>query len=129
VHLVVALEESTMFVRHRIVPAVAATLVSAAFLAPVAQARPAVAGAASGGGNVAVVERTVHDRPLANPVSVPASGLNHGAGITARTHPIVISSGGGTDWADAFTAGAAGALVIAVCAAGIGIGRRANPAT
>ena len=126
-----------MFVRHRIVPAVAATLVSAAFLAPVAQARPAVAGAASGGGNVAVVERTVHDQPLANPVSVPPIGLNHGAdvtglshgaGITARNQRIVIASNDGS-WVDVFTAGAAGALVIALCATGVGIGRRANPAT
>ena len=118
-----------MSLRHRIVPAVAATLASAAILAPVAQARPTVAGAASGGGNAPVVERIVHDTPLANPVSVPPSGLNHGAGITARTHRIWIASNDGGSWADVFTAGAAGALIIAVCATGIGIGRRANPAT
>jgi hypothetical protein len=119
-----------MSLRHRILPAVAATLASAAVLAPVAQARPTVAGAASGGGgNTAVVERTIHDQPLANPVSVPPSGLNHGAGLTGRTHTIVIASSEGTDWADVFTGAAAGALIIAVCATGIGIGRRANPAT
>jgi hypothetical protein len=114
--------------RHRIVPAVAAALASAAILAPVAQARPAVAGAATGGGNAAVVERTVHDQPLANPVSIPASGLNHGAGarLTGATE---ISSSTGTDWADVFTGATASALVIAMCAAGVGIGRRANPAT
>ncbi|HSD03366.1 MAG TPA: hypothetical protein VLB81_13395 [Gaiellales bacterium] len=117
-----------MSLRHRIVPAVAATLASAAILAPVAQARPTVAGAASGGGNTAVVERTVHDTPLANPVAVPASGLNHGAGIAVRTQRIAISSNDGS-WADLFTVGAAGALIIAVCATGVGISRRANPAT
>ena len=118
-----------MSLRHRIVPAVAAMLASAAILAPAAQARAAVAGGASGGGNVAVVERTVHDQPLANPVSVPPSGLNHGAGIAGRTTEIQISSSGGTNWVDVFTGVAAGALIVAVCAAGVGIGRRANPAT
>ncbi|HEY7258658.1 MAG TPA: hypothetical protein VH459_06285 [Gaiellales bacterium] len=117
-----------MSLRHRIVPAVAATLASAAILAPVAQARPAAGGGASGGGNAAVVERTVHDQPLANPVAVPASGLNHGAGIPSQNHRIVISSTDGS-WVDVFTAGAAGALVVAICATGVGISRRANPAT
>ena len=118
-----------MSLRSRIVPAVAATLASAAILAPVAQARPSVAGGASGGGNAAVVERTVHDQPLANPVAVPASGLNHGAGIIDRTRDIRIASSNGTNWVDIFTGAAAGVLIIAVCAAGVGIGRRANPAT
>jgi hypothetical protein len=115
--------------RHRIVPAVAAALASAAFLAPIAQARPTVAGAASGGGNTPVVERTVHDQPLANPVALPPSGLNHGAGITPRNHRIWIASSNDGSWVDVLGAGAVGALVIAVCAAGVSIGRRANPAT
>ena len=118
-----------MIRRHRIVPALAATLASAAILAPVSQARPAVSGAASGGSNTAVVERTVHDQPLANPVSAPASGLNHGAGLADRTRPIRISSNDGTDWRDVFAGATAGAFVIAVFAAGAGIRRRATPAT
>jgi hypothetical protein len=71
----------------------------------------------------------VHDQPLANPVSVPPSGLNHGAGIVANTRPTAIASSEGTDWANIFTGATAGVLVIAVCAAGAGVSRRANPAT
>ena len=115
--------------RHRIVPAVAATLASAAILSPAAQARPAVAGGASGGSSGPAVERTVHDQPLANPVAVPPSGLNHGAGLIGRTQGIRIESSGGSDWIDVLTGATAGALVIAVCATGVGVGRRANPAT
>jgi hypothetical protein len=123
-------EESTMTRLHRIVPTVAATLATAALLAPVAQARPAVSGAASGGGNASTVARTIHDQPLANPVSVPASGLNHGAGLTIdRTRSTSIDSSTSTDWVAVFTGATVGALVIAMCAAGIGIIRRANPAT
>jgi hypothetical protein len=113
---------------HRIVPTVAATLATAALLAPVAQARPAVSGAASGGGNPSAIVRTIHDQPLANPVSVPASGMNHGAGLTIdRTRSTSIDSS--TDWVAVFTGATVSALVIAMCAAGIGIVRRANPAT
>ena len=109
---------------HRIVPTVAAVLVSAALLAPVAQARPTAA--AVGGSDTSAV----HDTPLANPVRVPAVGLNHGAGIVvSRTQPVSIASSDGTNWVDVFTGAAAGALVIAMCAAGIGITRRANTAT
>jgi hypothetical protein len=124
------LEESTMTRLHRIVPTVAATLATAALLAPVAQARPAVSGGASGGGNPSAIERTVHDQPLANPVSAPASGLNHGAGLVIdRTRSTRIDSSTGTNWVDVFTGATASALVIAMCAAGIGVSRRANPAT
>lgn len=115
---------------HRIVPTVAAALATAALLAPVAQARPTVSGSASGGGNVSAVQRTIHDQPLANPVSAPASGLNHGAGLTIdRTRTTRIGSSTSTNWADVFTGATASALVIAMCAAGIGITRRANLAT
>jgi hypothetical protein len=115
---------------HRIVPTLAATVAAAALLAPTAQARPTVSGGASGGGNAAVLDRTVHDQPLANPVSAPAVGLNHGAGFTLdRTRSTAIGSSTSTDWADVFTGATAGALIIAMCAAGIGVGRRANAAT
>ena len=113
---------------HRIVPTVAAALVTAALLAPVAQARPTAD--ATSGGTTSVSQGVVHDTPLANPVSVPAAGLNHGAGVVVpdRTQPITIA-GNGTDWVDVFTGATAGALVIAMCAAGIGFSRRANTAT
>ena len=115
---------------HRIVPSVAAALATAALLAPVAQARPTVSGAASGGGNASVVERVVHEPPLANPVTVPATGLNHGAGVALdRTQPIRIASSDGTKWVDVFLGATASALVIAVCAAGIGFSRRATLAS
>ena len=116
---------------HRIVPTVAAALATAAIVAPAAQAVPADFGSASGGGNAAVVQTSVHDTPLANPVRVPAAGLNHGGGVVAleRTQPITIASSSGTNWVDVFTGAAAGALVIAMCAAGIGLSRRANTAT
>jgi len=114
---------------HRIVPAFVTTVAAAALLAPAAQARPAVSGSASGGGGVAV-ERTVHDQPLANPVSVPAPGLNHGAGLTPdRSGAAQISESSGTSWTDVFTGAAAAAIAIAMAAAGVGFNRRANPAT
>jgi hypothetical protein len=112
---------------HRIAPTVAATLAAAALLAPVAQARPAAFGGAD---NAPTVERTVHDQPLANPVALPATGLNHGGGLALdRTRSTRITSSTSTDWVDVFSGAAASALVIAMCAAGIGLARRANPAT
>ena len=114
---------------HRIVPSSVAVIAAAALLAPVAQARPAVSGGASGGGGVAI-ERTVHDQPLANPVAVPASGLNHGAGLTSdRSRATQIGESTGTSWTDVFTGATAAALAIAMAAAGVGFSRRANPAT
>lgn len=114
---------------HRLVSTVAAALATAALVAPVAQARPTVSGAASGGGNASAVERVVHDTPLANPVKVPATGLNHGGGVVLkRTQPITISSDG-TKWVDVFMGAAASAVVIAMCAAGIGFRRRASLAS
>jgi hypothetical protein len=116
--------------RHRLIPSFVLALAAAAVIAPTAQARPIVSGTAGGSGTGAVlVERTVHDQPLANPVHVRAIGLNHGAGITDRTRPITIASSSGTDWADVLLGALAGVLVLAVCAAGIGTNRRANPAT
>jgi hypothetical protein len=124
------MEEHHMSRLHRIVPSVAAALATAALLAPVAQARPTVSGAASGGGNTSAVERVVHEPPLANPVSAPATGLNHGAGVTLdRTQPIRIASSDGTKWIDVFVGATASALVIAMCAAGIGFSRRATLAS
>jgi hypothetical protein len=124
------MEEHHMSRLHRIVPTFAATLATAAFLAPVAQARPAVSGAASGGGSAPVAQGIVHDSPLANPVSVPATGLNHGAGVAlGRTQPITVASSDGTEWVDVFMGATASALVIAMCAAGIGFSRRATLAS
>jgi hypothetical protein len=124
------MEEHHMSRLRRIVPTFAATLATAALLAPVAQARPTVSGAASGGGNASAVQRVVHDAPLANPVSVPATGLNHGAGVVLdRTQPITLASSDGTEWVDVFMGATASALVIAMCAAGIGFSRRANLAS
>ena len=72
----------------------------------------------------------MHDTPLANPVRVPAAGLNHGAGVVFdRTQPITIAPSGGTAWVDVFVGATASALVIAMCAAGIGFSRRANLAS
>jgi hypothetical protein len=113
---------------HRIVPAFVTAVTAAALLAPAAQARPAVSGGASGGGSIAV-ERTVHDQPLANPVSVPASGLNHGAGLTLDRSRAQIGESTGTSWTDVLTGAAAAAVAIAMAAAGVGFSRRANPAT
>jgi len=116
--------------RHRLVPTLIAALAAAAVIAPAAQARPAVSGAAgSGKGAVVVVDRTIHDQPLANPVAVPSTGLNHGAGLVDRTGPIQITSASDTNWTDVFAGAAAGALVLAICAAGLGMNRRANLAT
>jgi hypothetical protein len=132
VHLVVLSEESTMTRRrHRLVPTLIAALATAAVIAPAAQARPAASGLAAGSGKgaVVVVDRTIHDQPLANPVAVPSTGLNHGAGLVDRTGPIQITSASDTNWTDVFAGAAAGALVIAICAAGLGMNRRANPAT
>jgi hypothetical protein len=112
--------------RHRLVPAVVAALATVAVIAPTAQARPT---AFASGTSAVTVDRTVHDEPLANPVAVPASGLNHGAGIADRTRPIRIESASGTNWNDVFSGAAAAALVIAVCATGLGMSRRPNPAT
>ncbi|HET7170650.1 MAG TPA: hypothetical protein VFI18_03360 [Gaiellales bacterium] len=112
--------------RHRLVPTFVAALAAAAVIAPTAQARPAASG---GGTDAVVVDRTVHDQPLANPVAVPANGLNHGAGFVDRTRPIQVDSSGGTSWGDVLSGAAAGALVIAVFATGLGTNRRANPAT
>jgi hypothetical protein len=124
------MEEHHMSRLHRIVPSVAAALATAALLAPVAQARPTVSGAASGGGGASVAQGIVHDSPLANPVRVPATGLNHGAGVVLdRTQPVRIASSDGTKWVDVFLGATAGALVIAICAAGIGFSRRATLAT
>jgi len=131
VHLVVLSEESTMTRRHRLVPTIIAALATAAVIAPAAQARPAASGVAAGSGKgaVVVVDRTIHDQPLANPVAVPSTGLNHGAGLVDRTGPIQITSASDTNWTDVFAGAAAGALVIAICAAGLGMNRRANLAT
>jgi len=107
---------------HRLGPAIAAALATAALLAPVAQARPAVAGAASGGGGVVVIDRHAHDTPLANPVSVPTTTPVVVAASAAKQDRD--SGGGGTDWNAVFAGAAGSALIIAMCAGGLSLVRR-----
>ena len=86
---------------HRLASAVALALVTVALLAPVAQARPAVAGSASGGSKApAVLVRT----PDASKQTREA--------------------GSGTDWNAVFAGAAGSALIIAMCAGGLGLVRR-----
>ncbi len=106
---------------HRLVPTVAAALATAALLAPVAQARPAVSGAASGGGGVVVIDRHAHDTPLANPVSVPTTTPVVAASAAKQNRD---SGGGGTDWNAVFAGAAGSALIIAMCAGGLSLVRR-----
>jgi hypothetical protein len=108
-----------MFRLHRLAPAVAVALTTAALLAPSAQARPAVSGAASGGGLTAV-DRHVHDTPLANPVSIPATG----GSTTTIAKQDRESGGSGTDWNAVFAGAAGSALIIAMCAGGLSLVRR-----
>ena len=107
-----------MFRLHRLAPAVAVALATAALLAPSAQAMPAVAGGASGGGLTAV-DRHAHDTPLANPVSIPTTGQ------TTRSPSQDRENGGtGTDWNAVFAGAAGSALIIAMCAGGLSLVRR-----
>jgi hypothetical protein len=114
------MEESHMTRIHRLGPAIAAALATAALLAPVAQARPAVAGAASGGGGVIVIDRHAHDTPLANPVSVPTTTPVVTASAAKQDRG---SGGGGTDWNAVFAGAAGSALIIAMCAGGLSLVR------
>jgi hypothetical protein len=114
------MEESHMFRLHRLAPAVAVTLATAALLAPSAQAMPAVSGGASGGGLTAI-DRHVHDTPLANPVSIPATGQSTTAGVAKSDRE---TGGTGTDWNAVFAGAAASALIIAMCAGGVSLVRR-----
>jgi hypothetical protein len=116
------MEESHMIRVHRLGPAIAAALATAALLAPVAQARPAVSGAASGGGGVVVIDRHAHDTPLANPVSVPTTTPVVVAASAAKQDRD--SGGGGTDWNAVFAGAAGSALIIAMCAGGLSLVRR-----
>ena len=106
---------------HRLGPALAAAFATAALLAPVAQAMPAVAGAASGGGGAIVIDRHAHDTPLANPVSVPKTPPVVAAGVAKQARD---SGGGGTDWNAVFAGAAGSALIIAMCAGGLSLVRR-----
>jgi hypothetical protein len=108
-----------MFRLHRLAPAVAVALATAALLAPTAQARPAVSGAASGGGLTAV-DRHAHDTPLANPVSIPTTGQT----TTVVAKQARESGGTGTDWNAVFAGAAGSALIIAMCAGGFSLVRR-----
>jgi hypothetical protein len=112
------MEESHMLRCHRLAPAVAAALATAALLAPVAQARPAVAGAASGGGGSVAI---VHDTPLANPVNIPTPEQPAPAGTGKQDRQ---SGGNGTDWNAVFAGAAGSALIIAMCAGGLSLVRR-----
>jgi hypothetical protein len=96
------MEEIHMLRFHRLASAVALALVTVALLAPVAQGRPAVAGSATGGSKAPAV-----------------------LGTTAATaKQSREAGGGGTDWNAVFAGAAASALIIAMCAGGIGLVRR-----
>jgi hypothetical protein len=109
-----------MLRRHRIASAVAAALATAALLAPVAQARPAVSGAASGGGS-ASINRFAHDTPLAAPVDPLHAPAQSTASVAT---PDRASATGGTDWSAVFAGAAGTTLIIAIFAGGIGVVRR-----
>ena len=85
---------------HRLGPAIAAALATAALLAPVAQARPT---------------------PLANPVSIPTTTPVVTASAAKQNRD---SGGGGTDWNAVFAGAAGSALIIAMCAGGLSLVRR-----
>jgi hypothetical protein len=108
-----------MFRLHRLAPAVAVALTTAALLAPSAQAMPTVAGGASGGGLTAV-DRHAHDTPLANPVDIPTTGQT----TTVVAKQDRESGGTGTDWNAVFAGAAGSALIIAMCAGGLSLVRR-----
>jgi hypothetical protein len=108
-----------MFRLHRLAPAVAVALTTAALLAPSAQAMRAVSGGASGGGLTAV-DRHAHDTPLANPVDIPTTGQT----TTTVAKQDRESGGTGTDWNAVFAGAAGGALIIAMCAGGLSLVRR-----
>ena len=109
-----------MFRLHRLAPAVAVALATAALLAPSAQAMRAVSGGASGGGLTAV-DRHVHDTPLANPVNIPTTGQSTTTVVAKSSRE---SGGTGTDWNAVFAGAAGSALIIAMCAGGLSLVRR-----
>jgi hypothetical protein len=113
------MEESHMFRLQRLAPAVAVALATVALLAPSAQAMPAVAGAASGG-DLSAVDRHAHDTPLANPVTIPATGQT----TTIVAKQSRESGGTGTDWNAVFAGAAGSALIIAMFAGGLSLVRR-----
>jgi hypothetical protein len=115
-----ALEESHMFRLHRLAPAVAVALATAALLAPSAQALRAVSGGASGGGLTAI-DRHAHDTPLANPVAIPTTGQSTTTGVAKSDRE---SGATGTDWNAVFAGAAGSALIIAMCAGGLSLVRR-----
>jgi hypothetical protein len=96
------MEESHMLRFRPLATAVALALVTVALLAPVSQARPAVAGSASGGSKAPAV--------LATTSGTPKQSRD--------------AAGGGTDWNAVFAGAAGSALIIAMCAGGIGLMRR-----
>ena len=105
---------------HRLAPAVAVALATAALLAPSAQAMPAVSGGASGGG-LTVIDRHAHDTPLANPVAVPTTTQNTTAVVAKSDRD---TGGTGTDGYAVFAGAAGSALIIAMCAGGLSLMRR-----
>ncbi|HEY7258659.1 MAG TPA: hypothetical protein VH459_06290 [Gaiellales bacterium] len=84
---------------HRLASAVALALVTVALLAPVAQARPVAAGSGTGGSTAPAVPATTSGTPKQ-------------------------ATGGGTDWNAVFAGAAGSAIIIAMCAGGIGLVRR-----
>ena len=109
-----------MFRLHRLAPAVAVALATAALVAPSAQAMPAVSGGGSGGGATAI-DRHAHDTPLPNPVNIPATGQSTTIGVAKSDRE---SGATGTDWNAVFAGAAGSALIIAMCAGGLSLVRR-----
>jgi hypothetical protein len=116
------MEESHMLRFHRLASAAAVALVTVALLAPVAQARPAVSGSASGGGSTST-DRIVHDTPLAAPVD-PLHAPAQSRAVVATSDRA--SAEAGTDWNAVFAGAAGSALIIAMCAGGVGLVRRST---
>ena len=66
------------------------------------------------------VDRHAHDTPLANPVTIPATGQT----TTIVAKQSRESGGTGTDWNAVFAGAAGSALIIAMCAGGLSLVRR-----
>jgi hypothetical protein len=144
-----------MFRITRIVPTTVLTVAALALAAPVAQARPFIA--PSGGTsftnpsvqstqdfktyNTQVVHRdtgavvvTTGDKPLANPVQLPANlsaGLMHASTVhgpveqgSKTTVSVPDSSGNGFDWTAAAIGAGLGGILMLMLAGGFGLRRR-----
>jgi len=137
-----------MFRMTRIVPTTVLTIAALALVAPGAQAKPMTAGLGGGPNDVSPIVQSVQaqkandqvktvvvttgDKPLANPVQLPATlsaGLMHASTVhvpvdSISKTPVSVpdSSGNGFDWtAAAIGAGLASLLMLTI---GFGVRRR-----